>query len=217
MPPQLFGFSDRDIRDALEQFANSGRIDQLIRDEVQYPMPFRSKQKMWYAACCTQITSATPASISSGYKVGEGECNPLILDLDADPPEFQYITKTDGTNWKRTVYNPFDTVVKVSDKIVFPITVDRKGNLWITKQVKYKPWCRFTFDSDLTTSDTYIDATIESQWGYGFDHPSNDINVYNFKTHTPSTFMFEADSGDYGYAFYDPVDDRWYINPPECP
>lgn len=85
----------------------------------------------------------------------------------------------------------------------------------VVTQLKTK--CRFTLDAALATTDESKAATIQQQFGYGTDHASTSITVYNFLTHTANTYLYEGDSGDAGRAFYDPGGGKWYIDEMECP
>lgn len=80
-----------------------------------------------------------------------------------------------------------------------------------------RPLCRFTLNSNLGTSNASIAATITHQYGYGREHASTSVSVYNLLTHTAGTYAFAGDSGDAGYAYYDPGTQHWIIIQMECP
>lgn len=215
MAKSIYGFSDQRTPEILKSMISNGLSAARTPVEI-YPTAKVMFNKIWWATAKAEISAATQGDVATGtFTCASGQV--YILELNRTTGKFDYVTTSDGTKVERKLWNPHDSKIKVSTKIVFPIYEDRYSNYWPTGPLIYKPWCRFTLDSALTTSDVYKDATIEEQWGYGFDHPSVDINVYNFKIHTPSTYMFTGDSGDYGYASYDPQNDKWWINPMECP
>lgn len=80
-----------------------------------------------------------------------------------------------------------------------------------------KPLCRFTLSGALATSEASKAATMSSQYGAGRSHASTSITVYNLLSHTAGTYVFEGDSGDAGYAYYDAAEKKWYIIQMECP
>lgn len=80
-----------------------------------------------------------------------------------------------------------------------------------------KPLCRFTLSAALATSESSKSATMSAQYGKGRSHPSTSITVYNLLSHTAGTYVFEGDSGDAGYAYYDTAEKKWYIIQMECP
>lgn len=73
--------------------------------------------------------------------------------------------------------------------------------------------CRFDLDSALATTDTTKTADIDVCTIVGY--AGQNITVTN---HTASSNkIFSGDAGDYGSAYYDPVNDAWYIYQMECP
>lgn len=217
MPPSLYGFQDRETAVVLSRFVKSGAINSVLPQVEAYPVPNKIIHEIWWATAKTEVSAATQGTAGTDFLVGTGTVYLLRLDTTLSNPTLLKEEMNDGTWNEKTIYNPFDSVIKVGTGIVFPVVKDRHGLFWVLEPVKMKDKCRFTLDSALATSDTYKDATIEEQWGYGFDHPSTDIDVYNLKTHTSGTFEFYGDAGDYGRASYDPQSDKWWIDILECP
>lgn len=215
MAKQSIGLFDLETAQALRRMVDGGgAVGEAER--IEYPKVVPHYNRVWWATAKEEIGRAEQGTAGTDFEVASGLCYLLHLDREDETLLKEY--REDGTTWlEKTVYNPFDSKIKVDTNVVFQVIEDRYGNFWVSERVRYKDWCRFTLDSDLSHSDTYQDATIEAQWGYGFDHPSTSIDVYNMKTHTPSYFVYEGDSGDYGYAQYDPQNDKWWINPTECP
>lgn len=77
----------------------------------------------------------------------------------------------------------------------------------------FKPYCRFTLEEELTTSDEQVTARTEDkyQWGPGMYHCSDVIlHVHNFAADGTDTYVFSGDEGDYGFAVWD-RDNHWRI------
>lgn len=79
-----------------------------------------------------------------------------------------------------------------------------------------KPFCRFTLNAALATSDASVAATITDQYGPGADHTTTTITVYNFLTHDAGVYQYEGDSGDAGKAYWD-SGTSWHVFDMECP
>lgn len=79
-----------------------------------------------------------------------------------------------------------------------------------------KSFCTFTLGEELEDTDQTASATIEEQWGYGADHESTSITVYNMEK-SGGDYEFYGDSGDYGRATYSGSGTTWYIENMECP
>lgn len=80
-----------------------------------------------------------------------------------------------------------------------------------------KPLCRFVLTAALATSDETKTATITHQLGAGAAHITTDITVHNLGSHAGGSYVFAGDSGDAGYAFWNPHNKGWYIIQMECP
>ena len=90
--------------------------------------------------------------------------------------------------------------------------------LWVSPGVGFKPLIRFTLAAALATSDASKAATVTDQYGAGAEQvtTASGITVYNLETSTASTYVFEGDSGDAGYARWD-YGTRYQIIQMECP
>jgi hypothetical protein len=122
----------------------------------------------------------------------------------ATPASGEPVLQSAETGPIRILYKPAGTGEKTC-AVLFAIAGQEKKRL-----------CRFTLDAALAVSDASVEATIASQYGDGVAHASNDITVYNLLTHTAGTYVFEADSGDAGLAYYD-SGTSWRILNMECP
>lgn len=74
--------------------------------------------------------------------------------------------------------------------------------------------CEFSLSAALAVTDASKGATISHATIDGYDTES--ITVHNHDT-SGSNDLFEGDSGDKGTAYYNGVDDKWYIIQMECP
>lgn len=214
MTPKLYGFNERRIPEILSTQVKSGDIYQRISQQESYPRPNVQYTRTWWATAKEEIAAASQGSVSGeAFTCSSGQV--YILRLDRNTGKFKKETRKDGTWIERKMWNPFDTKVKIDDNVIFQVNEDRYGDIWLASPVVYKPRCQFKADSAYTTTDVSVSATIQRQWGAGFDHPSTSITVYNFLT--SSNYEFYADANDYGYASYDPQNDKWWIDLPECP
>lgn len=64
-----------------------------------------------------------------------------------------------------------------------------------------KPYCLFTLDGDLETSDATASATIVQEYGHGRHQPASSIFVHNLPK-SGGGYVFEGNAGTYGYAFH---------------
>lgn len=119
-----------------------------------------------------------------------------------------------------SLYDPLDVfdMLATDDAIYVLEQLDVNGTRRFVPlgNERKKRLCRFTLDAALATSDASKAATITHQFGEGIDHASTSITVYNLLTHTAGTYVFEGDSSDAGYAYYD-SGTSWRIIQMECP
>ncbi len=84
--------------------------------------------------------------------------------------------------------------------------------------VPLRPVCRFRLDAAMASSDASAAATIDIQIGFGRDHASDSITVWNMpRNGAGSTYEYYGDADYYGMADWDPVREKWWIRPMECP
>lgn len=89
----------------------------------------------------------------------------------------------------------------------------KTGHYAIGKSPIVTPICQFTLGATLATTDASKSATITN---CNIDSLEGDsITVYNHPA--SSNYIFEGDSGDYGTAWYDQNNDKWWIVQMECP
>lgn len=92
------------------------------------------------------------------------------------------------------------------------------GTLWASEWLD-RPhlFCRFTAGAAFTTSSGSVSGTITNYYGFGKNHASSSATFANLLSHAASTYVFEGDSGDAGYAYYSGSGTTWQIVQMECP
>lgn len=89
----------------------------------------------------------------------------------------------------------------------------KTGYYAIGKAPIVTPICQFYLNAALATTDASKGATVTN---CNIDTYEGDtITVYNHPA--SSNYIFEGDSGDYGTAWYDQNNDKWWIVQMECP
>lgn len=75
---------------------------------------------------------------------------------------------------------------------------------------------RFTLDAALAKTDATKSGTLTAQCGRGSQHPSA-ITLNNPADATNGNYTYSGASGASGWAFYDPIQMKWWIFDMDCP
>lgn len=94
--------------------------------------------------------------------------------------------------------------------------VAKTGHYAIGKHIvgTVTPICQFYLDAALATTDASKSATVDRC--NVASYVGDTITVYNHDE-SGGDYIFEGDSGDYGTAYYDQNNEKWYIIQMECP
>lgn len=142
-----------------------------------------------------------------GTDAGEGDFSIQLIR----PGDTEVLDTTE----KRHAYNMFDAY---SEDTYLLFDRDSLGRFWVlgSAGIPKKPKCIFTLDADLAQDEEYEDATISVQYGYGTDHTSTSIVVYNIPK-SSGDYIYYGSAGAYGVASYSNESNAWYIDMMECP
>lgn len=75
---------------------------------------------------------------------------------------------------------------------------------------------RFELSASLAKTDASKSATIVGQYGRGGKHKTS-ITVYNPADATNSNYTYSGANGASGWAFYDPIEQKFWIFDMDCP
>lgn len=157
-------------------------------------------------------TGASGIAAASGTTPGSGT---VTLQQITSGGVLADLKDGSGTSVTETAYNI--SPMAIAESAYVQLTQELvSGALIVAAGGARKLYCRFTLDAALATTDASKAGTIVTQYGPGGSHTTTSITVYNLLTHTAGTYVFEGDSGDAGYAFWD-SGTSWRIMQMECP
>ena len=92
------------------------------------------------------------------------------------------------------------------------------ADFWLAKfsSLPLKPFCKFTTTGTFSTSSATVPGTINTQFGYGKDHPGTTGITFN-NAPASSNYIFSGSSGAKGIAAWTGSGATWDILNMECP
>ena len=153
-------------------------------------------------AITAAVYSTTPDTVGSG--------DVTLYRANSDD-ELVTIKDTQGDDITVTVCNA--SIIPSGEDLYVWVRQDSTGKWWLDNGNAGTPICSFTLNAAMATTDASKGADIETCNLKSL--VGDTITVYNHAA--SSDYIFEGDSGDYGTAYYDQNNEKWYIIQMECP